>query len=279
MNELHLLRLPIRTRRFTEWALRKGYLNAPRGDGGGKPREADPGYALHAMTAGLFGAGEAPRPFCPPPLGRRERRPGAAAEARMEIWGYARRPAGELAELAKLADEELLGAVDWEGLRSKPMPAAWPEGLRLRFELRACPVKRQLAKRRLETRRGDRMETAVFNDPRGREMDAYPLAAARAAESGAQPPSREEAYIRWLAERFAPAAAGDHRADVRVDSWRSTRLLRMDRARRRHWLTRPDVRFSGVLRIADPQAFPRLLESGVGRHCGFGFGMLLLRAA
>lgn len=291
MNELHLLRLPIRTRRFTEWALRKGYLKTPHGDGKGKPREADPGYALHAMTTGLFGAGEAPRPFCPPPLGQRERRPGAEAEARMEIWGYARRPAGELAELAKLADEELLGAVDRKGFRSKPMPAAWPEGLRLRFELRACPVKRRLAKRRLETRRGDRMETTVFDNPRGREMDAYQLAAARAAESGAQPPSREEAYIRWLAERFAPAAGsgappaaalagdGNDRADVRVDSWRSTRLLRMDRGRRPHWLARPDVRFSGVLRIADPQAFPRLLESGVGRHCGFGFGMLLLRPA
>jgi CRISPR system Cascade subunit CasE len=39
------------------------------------------------------------------------------------------------------------------------------------------------------------------------------------------------------------------------------------------------VRFSGVLEVADGEAFNRLLASGVGRHGGFGFGMLLLKPA
>lgn len=173
------------------------------------------------------------------------------------------------------------------------MPAAWPEGARLRFELRACPVKRRLAKRPLTIRRGGPAETVVFDDGRGQEMDAYQLAAARAVENGDPPPARGEVYAQWLADRFAadgrgaPQAAAlawdeaRERHAVRVDSWRSTRLLRRTRGARRgaRWLTRPEACFSGVLRVVDSQAFSDMLAGGVGRHCGFGFGMLLLKAA
>lgn len=297
MSALHLLRLPVKTRGFVEWALEleKAYPAPPRSGGGGRPRDADPGYALHALMAGLFG-GESPRPFRPPPLGRRERRGTAdPSESRLEIWGYARRPADSLRELAKLADEDLSALVDWDGVRSKPMPAAWPEGVRLRFELRACPVRRRLPKRPLTIRRGDPgpAGTVVLDDGRRHEMDAYQLAAARAAENGDPPPARGEVYAQWLADRFAadergaPQAAALARDEarerhaVRVDSWRSVRLLRRTRGARREarWLTRPEACFSGVLRVVDSQAFSGMLAHGVGRHCGFGFGMLLLKAA
>lgn len=298
MSALHLLRLPVKTRGFVEWALEleKAYPGTTTG-GGGRPRDADPGYALHALMTGLFG-GESPRPFRPPPLGRRERRrtagpPESPSESRLEIWGYARRPADSLRELAKLADEDLSALVDWERFRSKPMPAAWPEGARLRFELRACPVKRRLAKRPLTVRRGGGAKAVVLDDGRRHEMDAYQLAAARAAENGDPPPARGEVYAQWLADRFAAdgrgapqAAALDwdearERHAVRVDSWRSARLLRRTRGARREarWLARPEACFSGVLRVVDSQAFSDMLARGVGRHCGFGFGMLLLKAA
>lgn len=299
MSDLHLLRLPVKTRSFVEWAWARGYLETPPGDGRGKPRDADLGYALHALTTGLFGE-EAPRPFHPPPLGQRERRAQDSRDpwgAPLHIWGYARRAADELGEVAKLAGDDLFATVDWSGFRSKRMPAMWPEGICLHFELRACPVKRRLAKRPLKTRRQGPMPSVVFGDGRKREMDAYQLAAARAAENCRPAPSRTDIYVQWLAERFArssgdearPAAAlvrdGEtSRYSVRVDSWRSTRLLRRPLrgdggGRQSCWLTRPDVRFSGVLRVVDPEAFPRMLASGVGRHCGFGFGMLLLKPA
>ena len=41
----------------------------------------------------------------------------------------------------------------------------------------------------------------------------------------------------------------------------------------------PDVTVDGTLEIIEPEAFANLLIRGVGRHCAFGFGMLLLRPA
>ena len=38
MSGLHLTRLPVGLRPFTEWALASGYLDTPPGDGKGKPR-------------------------------------------------------------------------------------------------------------------------------------------------------------------------------------------------------------------------------------------------
>lgn len=294
MSELHLLQLPVKTRGFVEWAREKRYLDTPPGDGRGKPRDADLGYALHALTTGLFGR-EAPRPFCPPPLGQRERRRNDTRNALLEVWGYARRPAEALSEVARLASDDLSTMIEWDRFRSKRMPAVWPEGIHLRFELRACPVKRRLAKRPLSTRSDGPVRSVIFADDRKREMDAYQLVAARAAKNGMDTPTRDDVYVQWLAERFAPSPANDlpraaalvreeehDRYDVRVDSWRSTRLLRRplrngSERRESHWLTRPDVRFSGVLRVVESEAFSQMLASGVGRHCGFGFGMLLLK--
>ena len=39
----------------------------------------------------------------------------------------------------------------------------------------------------------------------------------------------------------------------------------------------PDAIMHGALIVSDPGAFHALLARGVGRHCAFGFGMLLLR--
>ena len=117
---------------------------------------------------------------------------------------------------------------------------------------------------------------------RGAEIDAYQVAVAR-RETGTPEPDRSAVYCDWLAERLPPTAAHLRPESLRVDAYRSTRLLRRPRTpdgkRGAQWLTRPDVHFSGTLEVADGEAFARLLASGVGRHCGFGFGMLLLKPA
>lgn len=296
MSDQHLTFLPVRLRPFTEWALASGYLDTPPGDGKGKPRDADPGYALHALLTGLFGE-QAPRPFCPPPLGQRETR---ARQDQMALWGYTRRPLEDLRKLAKCGDDRFFAMVDWDAARTKPMPARWPEGVRLRFELRACPVKRRSINRPLVTNaeEDNKRETVVYNEPKGREIDAFQLDAARAVEFGAPVPTRADAYTTWLLKSLEqkqdkPAGARlvelpprhedePKRYDVCVDAYRSVRLLRRpskDGRKSPQWLTRPDVRFSGTLEVADGEAFNHLLASGVGRHCGFGFGMLLLKPA
>ena len=69
---------------------------------------------------------------------------------------------------------------------------------------------------------------------------------------------------------------------VRVRSYRSARLLRRPRdgnGRVPRWLTRPEVWFSGQAEVVDGAGVPEFLARGIGRHCGFGFGMMLLRPA
>jgi len=66
MTQVYLVQAPLRLRSFTRWALDRRYLSVPPGDGRGRPREPDLGYALHAALTGLFGE-HAPRPFTLPP--------------------------------------------------------------------------------------------------------------------------------------------------------------------------------------------------------------------
>ncbi|MDE0104391.1 MAG: type I-E CRISPR-associated protein Cas6/Cse3/CasE [Bryobacterales bacterium] len=281
MTELHLIRLPIKSREFTAWALDHGFLNTPPGDGRGRPREADIGYALHALLCGLFGT-QAPRPFAIPALGQGVRRKGDTFT--FELLGYARAPIEVLHTLAQLVDSDLQMQIDWDSAGARPMPTQWPPGLQLRFDLRACPVRRVLRPFTTKPRPGLPGRTI----PRGSEVDAYQLAAVRARDSGTEVPTRGKVYAHWLAERLGPCPDRDQAVSLVADSaqvvaYRSVRLLRRPRGsggrRCDRWLTRPDVRFTGLLRVVDPAKVTALLASGVGRHSAFGFGMLLLRPA
>ena len=287
MTDLHLVRLPVDLREFTAWALDRSYFAIPRGDGRGKPRDAEIGYALHAVLTGLFG-GQAPRPFVVPSVGQRAHRRSATAggsrQGMLDVLGYASAPVETLRTLAQLAADELQSMIDWGGARSRPMPVRWPRDLRLRFDLRACPVRRIM--KPLTTRPLPSLPATTLS--KGKEVDAFQVAAVRAEDNREPRPTRDGTYIEWLAERFAPQPERPRAValvpnTVRVEAYRSVRLLRRSRTasgnRSPHWLTRPDVRFAGLLDVADPDALADLLASGVGRHCGFGFGMLLLKPA
>ena len=284
MSDLYLVRLPVDLRRFTAWALRRRYLDTPPGDGRGRPRSPEIGYALHAALAELFGS-QALRPFAVPPVGQRERwrsRIGLRRGGVLTVFGYAGVPVETLRTRSQLADDELLGMVDWQEASSRMMPSVWPRNVRLRFDLRACPVRRILKPFTTLGRKG----LPPVTRRTGSEVDAFEVAVARANDSGMVP--RDRIYIDWLVERLEPQGDGQQAValvanSVRVDAFRSVRLLRRPRelngARSPQWLTRPEVRFSGLLDVADSEAFALLLARGVGRHCGFGFGMLLLRPA
>ena len=287
MTDLHLVRLPLDLRTFTAWALHWGYMDSPPRDGRGKPRDAEIGYAVHAALTGLFGM-QAPRPFVVSPLGQRERRrSGIESSSRagiVDLLGYAGTSIDTLRTLGQLAGDELRATIDWDGASSRPMPPRWPKNLRLRFDLRACPVRRIM--KPLATSARPNLPAATLS--KGSEVDAFQVAVVRARDGSETLPARDRIYLEWLSERFAsrpdrPQAAALVPNSVRVGAYRSVRLLRRPRAengfRSAQWLTRPDVSFTGLLEVADPDAFPALLASGIGRHCGFGFGMLLLRPA
>ena len=288
MTQVYLVQTPLRLRSFTKWALERRFLSVPPGDGRGRPREPDLGYALHAALTGLFGE-QAPRPFTLLPEGgeRHGWRLGGRDRDVVPVLGYAKVDQEQLAGLAGLAREDFREIFDCDALRVKPLPATWPDGMRLGFELRACPVRRRLAKRPFTTNTSGPAHRQVLYSQRGREVDAYQLATARAAERGDPVPRRDEVYAAWLGERFAgspdrPRAFSLVSGSLRVQSFRSTRLLRRPHdgnGRSARWLTRPEVWFSGQIEVAAGGRVAESLLTGVGRHSGFGFGMLLLRPA
>ena len=117
--------------------------------------------------------------------------------------------------------------IDRDGIRSKPMPAKWPQNMRIRFDLRACPVRRLM--KPLTTRERPELPATTFR--KGKEVDAFQVAAARAQDSGEPIPARDRIYIEWLAERFATQPERAQAVvlvpdSVRVESYRSVRLLR-----------------------------------------------------
>ena len=288
MTQLYLVRAPLRLRSFTRWALDRRYLSVPPGDDRGRPREPDLGYALHAALTGLFGR-DAPRPFTlPPERGRRHGWSlGGGDKDVVPVLGYAKVDQERLAALAALARDDCREIFDCDALRVKPLPENWPDGMRLGFELRACPVRRRLAKRPFTTNTSGPAHSQVLYSQRGREVDAYQLATARAGERGDPVPRRDEVYGAWLGERFAgspdrPPAFSLVSGSLRVQSFRSTRLLRRPHdgnGRSARWLTRPEVWFSGQVEVANGGRVAASLLTGIGRHSGFGFGMLLLRPA
>ena len=160
------------------------------------------------------------------------------------------------------AEPAALEAAGVKTMISKTMPDVFARGARLGFEVRVRPVVRAA--------RG-------AGEHAGKERDAF-LAAIRDLPKDTRV-DRMEIYRQWLARALSPAA-GIQQADPVYR--RLTQVTRRNAAsetgaRPLASLQGPDVGFSGVLQVAEPEAFSTLLARGVGRHRAFGFGMLLLR--
>lgn len=249
----HLVRARIDRAALHAFAARTGTL------------DDDLGYALHLALRRRFGAA-APQPF-------RVLEPDRSEPL---LLGYAGEPEA-LRAPASLPDPTGewggldLGAIFRESFEARLMPRPWPEGLSLRFEARLRPVRRH----------GPRVRSARAAEGReatGTEHDAF-LSAHESLEPPTLGHTREAVYATWLSERLAPAAALD---EVRLTAFRRTRVLRAvpgrgGRGRRGRGTEGPDALMTGRLTIRDGPGFARLLTRGVGRHCAFGFGMLLLR--
>jgi CRISPR system Cascade subunit CasE len=225
----------------------------------------DAGYALHAALLARFGDA-APRPFRFLPDHPR----GA------HLLGYASdRDALDDAAALPLADD-LVAAVFTAAPQVQAMPEAWRDGARYAFEVRVRPVVR-FGKRARAAR-----ETRDAWQPRAGEIDAYVAACERAVAAGEDVTAigREAIYADWLSRRVAGAATIEHatlRDFRRARTRRSTHAR--DGSRRTRAVEGPDAVMAGTLCVRDPAAFADLLARGVGRHAGFGFGMLLLAPA
>jgi len=245
---LHLIHMSVDARKLYAFARRSKAL----------ARENDHGYAMHALLTALFDHGAppdarvAPKPF----------HVVLGAASKVDVLGYARLDRGELVRRAEsFADPAAWGVCDLDALASKPMPTRFERGTRLRFEVRACPVRRI-------ARRGPMQRERA-------EVDAF---LARAWGVGPDVVlSREAVYREWLAEDLSKHDAA-RLVDCTVEQFHIAGLRRRDHGeeRRAHRAERPDVRFRGALEVGDPDQFLARLARGVGRHRAFGFGMLLL---
>ncbi|MBE2277212.1 MAG: type I-E CRISPR-associated protein Cas6/Cse3/CasE [Rhodobacteraceae bacterium] len=243
---LWMLRLPLNPSALARYAAERGWMHR---------RGHDEGRALHHLLTETFGKTDAGKSAFQPfrlltgPRGS-------------SLYGYSTVDPKALRETAQaIAPPEALALLPLSHMDAKPMPQTWRAGQMLGFDLRTRPVMRLHS------------DIPPQEDPLGRglrkgaEVDAFVAAQLR----GQGEATREQVYLGWLAARLAPAA------ELLAESTRLHRFQRGD-VLRNGLSEGPDVIFHGTLRVTDPVAFAGLLSRGVGRHCAYGFGMLLLRA-
>lgn len=155
--------------------------------------------------------------------------------------------------------------VDWDRMASKPMPEIFPKGMKLGFELRACPVVRKASG-------GEKWN-------KGQEIDAFLSRVWEIDDPGINV-DREETYLNWLRRQFEQRGGAKLLSAV-MKRFSIERMSRRNHSANRKLKTiqRPDVTLTGKLEVTDADAFKALLKSGIGRHKSFGFGMLKLRRA
>ena len=151
-------------------------------------------------------------------------------------------------------------------MQSKAMPWTWRVGQKIGFDLRTRPTRRLT--RELKTASGRIYKV-------GAELDAYQFEAFTVF--GTNPDgmkmagrTREAVYLDWLSERLTPWAILD-RAHSRLAGFRRSRVARNE------GIEGPDATIQGTIAIRDETGFGEALARGVGRHCAYGYGMMLLR--
>ena len=257
-DELHMLQLRLDARRLAGLAKRLGLFGGRNGR-----QQVSTNYLVHCALGELFGD-QAPKPFC---VQDAPRQLGEKAGRSVRVLGYASVEDEALHELAKaFAPPAVYKGCDWDALATKPMPQSFPEGMRLRFEVRACPVVRKSSG-------GPRWNA-------GQELDAF-LSHVWELDDPSVDVEREDVYRDWLTRQLdlrggaEPDVIGMERFSIE----RMTRRSHGETGRKVHTIQRPDVTLAGTMNVTDGPAFADLLQKGIGRHKSFGFGMLKVRRA
>jgi len=82
----------------------------------------------------------------------------------------------------------------------------------------------------------------------------------------------EEAQIDWLRKRGPQSGFEMVEAIIVKEGFAKDKMT--DTADKKHNLTMLSVRFDGLLRVVDSEAFRRTMEQGIGSAKGLGFGLL-----
>ena len=235
---LQMVRAEVNVRDFQRWM--------------GTRRLQDPDHAMHCLLTECFGD-LAPRPF------RLIVSRGGSIGC---LYGYGDADADSLRDAAAVcADPLQCRILPAEGMDSKLMPAEFPAGKRLGFEVRIRPIVRKA--------RGSGREEA--------EQDVFLHEALQYPEKGGMTRTREQVYAEWLSQRIEGKGSAALETDsVKLVSFQRTRAHRKLRGRHTEG---PDAVMRGNLKVTDPRLFAAMLNQGIGRHRAYGYGMLLLRPA
>jgi CRISPR system Cascade subunit CasE len=143
------------------------------------------------------------------------------------------------------------------------MPIEFPEGMELRFELRACPVVRKAS------------DGPKWN--KGQELDVFLSRVWEIVDESVKV-DREDTYKEWLINYFKKQNSADL-TTLNVKRFSIERMSRRNHTSNRKVkiIQRPDVTFTGTLKIRNGKEFKELLYRGIGRHKSFGFGMIKIR--
>lgn len=239
-------------------------------------QELDEGYLVHCALSELFGPrssdpNASPAGMCPALFSVRT---DADPPYSHKIWAYSQYDTDALyAQAERIAPPETFAACHWDRFVQKTMPTLWQSETKFAYSVRVCPTVRYHDE---EKSRQKEKKSTVF------EADAFMRACTLATEAGQDLPIRAQVYADWLRKRMGDAAFLPP-ASVRMTGFQVAQFVRQgqskDFSRKMRSIAYPVAQLEGELIIKDNQAFAHLLETGIGRHTAFGFGMLLLRAA
>ena len=206
-------------------------------------RHSDTDRTAHCLMMETFGSENSPNPFVfkMPQNGQRMG----------TVLGYTRRDEQELVRAAE-QEQRLVhtSVLNPDTIRTVPVPDQWYEGQQVGFEIRIFPTKR-----------------SSNRDPVKEEKDYF-----LGAPEGM---SRSDNYCGWLADRLKrQGALLPNLEDMRMTEFS---IRRIRRNRTSPWQSGPDATIRGTATVVNPELMLPVLEEGIGRHKGYGYGMLLLR--
>jgi CRISPR system Cascade subunit CasE len=217
-------------------------------------------YLVHCALSELF-QDQAPKPFS---VEDHHRQIADYDGQQIRVLCYSELDWKTLQNLAKgFASPTVYEIVDWERMASKPMPTDFPDGMELGFELRVCPVVRKASD-------GPKWR-------KGQELDVF-LSKVWEIDDQSVSVDRENTYKEWLIHYFEKQNSADLNS-LNIKRFSIERMSRRNHKAKRKVkiIQRPDVTFTGILKIRNGEEFKELLYSGIGRHKSFGFGMLKIR--
>ena len=208
-------------------------------------KHSDPDRTAHCLLIESFGPESTPKPF----VIKTNLEDGTPMGT---LLAYTQQSAAQLQEGAEKHQKLAHAAVlDPETIKTVPVLSQWTEGQSLRFEIRVRPTKR----------------SSNRNGGNGNEQDFFLM-----SPGGS---SREEVYCQWLA-----AQARRHGALLAEPENMTVTRMALRKVRRQNnsgLHTAPDVTITGTARVANPDLMESAIAKGLGRHKGYGYGMLLLR--